>query len=144
MFCKYCGAKISDVAVICPSCGAMARENKNKKTWPIPVGIVSIVLSLPLFVIAPLAGLANATEQNGEISGTIALLMGMMLLSAGIVVMCLRGKPEKTAATTLYVAVVIAGLYGIFTGYPQFSVWVIPSTVCFAVCAISTWRNREY
>lgn len=143
MYCKNCGNQIADQAVICPKCGVQTGAHLRKKLWPIPVGIISMFLSLPLFVVAPLLGLSNTAEKNGEFSGTIALIIGIMLLSAGIVVICLRERAEKTAATTLYVFAMIAGLFGIFTGYPQFSVWVFPSIACFVVCAISTWRNRD-
>ena len=55
------------------------------KVWKLVSGILSIVLSVFVVLQSGAAGMVNAMEGNGEVSGTAGILVAVMLLVGGIV-----------------------------------------------------------
>lgn len=55
------------------------------KTWKLVSGIISIVLSVFVVFQSMIAGLANALEESGQVSGSAGLVVSMCMLCGGIV-----------------------------------------------------------
>ena len=75
------------------------------KTWKLVSGILSIVLFIFVSFQSCAAGMSNALEDNGELSGTAGLLVAILLLTGGIVSIVTRksnGKGGNIALIILY------------------------------------------
>ena len=55
------------------------------KTAKLVIGIVSIVLFVFIAFQSCAAGMSNALEANGEMSGTAGLITGILMMTAGII-----------------------------------------------------------
>ena len=92
------------------------------KTSKLVVGIISIVLSILVALQSCAAGLSNALESNGEVSGTAGVLLAISFLVAGIVAICTRnGGKGGYVSAGFYVffgliAMMMAGSYADLAG----------------------------
>ena len=55
------------------------------KTWKLVSGIISIVLSVFVVFQSMIAGLANALEESGQVSGSTGLVVSICMRCGGIV-----------------------------------------------------------
>ncbi len=88
------------------------------KTAKLVFGIISIVLSVLVLFQSCAAGLVDAVEASGGTGGSAGLLVGLLMLSGGIVNIVTR--KSKGGAIACVVMFGLAGLigvtmYGIFT-----------------------------
>lgn len=65
------------------------------KTWKLVSGIISIVLSVFVVFQSMIAGLANALEESGQVSGSAGLVVSMFMLCGGIVSIVSRKNNSK-------------------------------------------------
>ena len=150
MYCKKCGNQIDDAAIMCPSCGAPTdnykepkTEKPKAKTWPLVIGIISIVLFLFIMFQSCAAGVANTLEANGEGSGTIGFLVATMYLAGGIVLVATRRNPNRIASFILYLIAAILGL-GVEAGsFSDLEIWGGLALVVAVLCLVSTIRGRD-
>lgn len=106
MFCKKCGAELSDSAAMCPFCGEPAkdrvengREKKQEGKWVLGRTItsaLSIILSIFVSVQSFLVGLGNTLTQSGESSGLSGLFVAVIMFTAALTGLITR-KSEKGA-----------------------------------------------
>lgn len=91
MYCRYCGKKLKDGAVICTGCrrpvettGEMATAAKGEPwSFPMMAGLIVATLVLPFIgVIVGLVGLRNdARKVQGAILLTVAVFFGLFWLA---------------------------------------------------------------
>lgn len=83
------------------------------------------------------AGLSNALEENGEVSGTAGVLVAAFMLAGGIVSIATRKSEKNGGNIALIILFGLAALIG-FTNYGSFSDLAIWSGWCVinAVLAI--------
>lgn len=111
------------------------------KTSKLVVGIISIVLSILVALQSCTAGLSNALESNGEVSGTAGVLLAISFLVAGIVAICTRnGGKGGYVSTGFYVffgliAMMIAG------SYADLTIWAVLSIIFGIICAVATRKQ---
>lgn len=55
------------------------------KTWKLVAGIISIILFVVVSFQSCAAGVVNALEDNGGTSGSVGILVAILLLAGGIV-----------------------------------------------------------
>ena len=55
------------------------------KTWKLVSGILSIILFALVAFQSCAAGMSNALEENGEVSGSAGIIVAVLLLTGGIV-----------------------------------------------------------
>ena len=65
------------------------------KTWKLVSGIISIVLSVFVVFQSMMAGLANALEESGQVSGSAGLVVSICMLCGGIVSIVSRKNNSK-------------------------------------------------
>lgn len=112
------------------------------KTSKLVVGIISIVLSILVALQSCAAGLSNALESNGEVSGTAGILLAISFLVAGIIAICTRnGGKGGYVSTGFYVffgliALLMAG------SYADLTFWAVLSIIFGVVCAIATRKQQ--
>ena len=112
--------------------------------------LVSGILSCILFVLVAFqscaAGISNALESNGEVSGSAGILVAVFMLAGGIVSMATRKSVKKGGNIALIILFGLATLIG-FANYGSYSDLAIWSGWCLinavlAVVAIITGKKK--
>ncbi len=99
------------------------------KTWKLVSGILSIVLFIFVSFQSCAAGMSNALEDNGELSGTAGLLVAILLLTGGIVSIVTRKSNGKGGNIALIILYGLGTLIG-FAGHGSYSDLVIWAGWC--------------
>lgn len=104
------------------------------KTWRLIAGILSIVLCGIVLIQSCAAGLSNAIEENGEVSGSAGLIVAIGMLAGGIVSICTRkckGKGGSIALAIIFGIPFIIGIcnFGSFSDLAIWSVWCLINAV---------------
>ncbi|MBO4911501.1 MAG: hypothetical protein J5504_02155 [Butyrivibrio sp.] len=107
------------------------------KIWKLVSGILSIVLCLVVMMQSCAAGISNALEDNGEVSGSAGLLVAIFMLAGGIVSIATRKSEKNGGNIALIVLFGLAALVG-FANYGSYSDLAIWSGWCLinAVLAV--------
>ncbi|MDD6066321.1 MAG: hypothetical protein PUD04_07125 [Firmicutes bacterium] len=107
------------------------------KVWKLVSGILSMILFALVTFQSCAAGVANALEDNGEVSGSAGILVAVLMLAGGIVSVATRKSPKKGGNIALIVLFGLAALIG-FTNYGSYSDLAIWSGWCLinAVLAV--------
>ena len=95
------------------------------KIWKLVSGILSIVFSALVLLQSGMAGLSNALEDNGEISGSAGFLVAILMLVIGIVSIVIRKSKSKGGNIALIILSGLAAITG-FTmagSYSDLKVW---------------------
>ena len=111
------------------------------KTSKLVVGIISIVLSILVAFQSCAAGLSNALESNGEVSGSAGILLALSFLIAGIVAIFKRnGVKGGYVSTAFYV---VFGLIALLLAgsYADLTIWAVLSIIFGVICAITTKKQ---
>lgn len=114
------------------------------KTWKLVSGILCIVLSLFVVLQSCAAGISNAIEENGEVSGSAGLIVAIMLLSGGIVSIATR-KGGKGGNIALVVMFGLAALVG-FTlagSYGDLVIWAAWCLICAVLALVDLIRKPK-
>lgn len=116
------------------------------KIWKLVSGILSIILFVLVSFQSCAAGVANALEDNGEISGTAGILVAILMLAGGIVSIATRNSKGKGGNIALIVLFGLAALIG-FCNYGSYSDLAIWSGWCLlnailAVVAMLTGKKK--
>ena len=106
------------------------------KVWKLVSGILSMVLFILVAFQSCAAGVSNALENNGEVSGSAGLIVAVLMLAGGIVSVATR-KSEKMGGNILF------GFsnYGSFSDLMIWSVWCLLNAI-LAVVAIITGKKK--
>lgn len=109
------------------------------KTWKLVSGILSIVLFLVVAFQSCAAGVVDAIAGQGGTSGGAGILVGILMLSGGIVSISTRSSGKKGGDIALIVLYGLAALIG-FAGYgvcKDLVIWSIWCIVCAALALVS-------
>lgn len=120
------------------------REELKMKTWKLVSGILSIVLFAFVSFQSCAAGLSNALESNGEVSGSAGIIVAIMLLVGGIVSIVTR-KGSKGGNIALIVLFGIGALSG-FTmagSYADLNVWAGWCLICAVLAIVSLVKGNK-
>ncbi len=116
------------------------------KVWKLVSGILSMVLFILVAFQSCAAGLSNALENNGEVSGSAGLIVAVLMLAGGIVSVATRKSEKMGGNIALIILFGLAALLG-FSNYGSFSDLMIWSVWCLlnailAVVAIITGKKK--
>ncbi len=100
------------------------------RVWKLVSGILSIILFAVVMFQSCAAGVVNALEDNGGISGSVGVIVGILMLAGGIVSIATRNKTGKGHD--------IAG-YGNYSDLVIWSVWCLINAV---LAVVSIIKNR--
>lgn len=95
------------------------------KVWKLVSGILSIILFVLVSLQSCAAGVANALQDNGEISGSAGLLVAIFMLAGGIVSIATRNSEKKGGNIALIILFGLAALVGFanYGSYSDLAVW---------------------
>lgn len=107
------------------------------KTWKLVAGILSIILFVMVAFQSCAAGVVNALENEGGTSGSVGIMVAILMLAGGIVSIASRKSSGKGGNIALIILFGLASLIG-YAGHGNYSDLVIWSTWCLinAVLAI--------
>lgn len=107
------------------------------KTWKLVAGILSIILFIVVTFQSCAAGVVNAIENDGGISGSVGIMVAILMLAGGIVSIASRKSIGRGGNIALIVLFGLAALFG-YAGHGNYSDLVIWSTWCLinAVLAV--------
>ncbi len=114
-------------------------------TGRLVIGIISMVLFLIISLQSCAAGLSNALQSNGEISGSFGFLTAMVMLVGGIIGVVSR-KSTKKAAPITACAFYWFGFFLSRIGsgsYSDLRVWGIIAFAFGCVYLFSVLRNKK-
>ncbi len=117
------------------------------KVWKLVSGIISIILFVIVTFQSCAAGLSNALEANGEVSGTAGAMVAVFMLAGGIVSIATRNAKGKGGNIALLILFGLAALIG-FANYGSYSDLAIWSGWCLmnavlAVVAMITGKKKK-
>ena len=114
------------------------------RTWKLVAGILSIVLFFVVALQSCAAGVVNAMEANGGSSGSIGVVVALLMLTGGIVSIATRNAIGNGGNVALIILFALAAFIG-FAGYGNYSDLVIWSFWCLlnAILALVAFvKNR--
>ena len=116
------------------------------KVWKLVSGILSMVLFILVAFQSCAAGVSNALENNGEVSGSAGLIVAVLMLAGGIVSVATRKSEKMGGNIALIILFGLAALLG-FSNYGSLSDLMIWSVWCLlnailAVVAIITEKKK--
>ncbi|MCQ2536175.1 MAG: hypothetical protein MJ110_04300 [Lachnospiraceae bacterium] len=116
------------------------------KVWKLVSGILSCVLFVIVMFQSCAAGVVNALEDNGEVSGTAGFLVAVFMLAGGIVSMASRKSEKKGGNIALIILFGFAALigfanYGNYSDLAVWSFWCLINAV-LAIVSIITGKKK--
>lgn len=99
------------------------------KTWKLVAGILSIILFFVVTFQSCAAGVVNALENEGGTSGSVGVVVAIMILAGGIVSIATRKSDGKGGNIALIVLFGLAALFG-YAGHGNYSDLVVWATWC--------------
>lgn len=117
------------------------------KTWKLVSGIISIILSVFVVFQSMMAGLANALEESGQVSGSAGLIVSICMLCGGIVSIVSRKNNSKGTNIALLILFSLATLTGFVLAenysdlYRFWSAWCLINAVLAFISLRKGIRN---
>ena len=115
------------------------------KTWKLVSGILSMILFIVVAFQSCAAGMVNALEENGGSSGSVGLLVAILMLAGGIVSVATRKSQGKGGNIALIILFGLAALMG-FTGYGNYSdlvIWAFCCLVNAILAVVALIKNKK-
>ena len=115
------------------------------KTWKLVSGILSIVLFMFVMFQSCIAGISNALQENGEVSGSAGMIVAIMLLSGGIVSIATRDGTGRGGNIALIVLYGIGAFLG-FTlagSYADLVIWATWCLICAVLAMVSMFKEKK-
>ena len=118
------------------------------KVWKLVSGILSIILFVIVTFQSCAAGLSNALEANGEVSGTAGVMVAVLMLAGGIVSIASRkakGKGGNIALIVLFGLAALVGFanYGSYSDLAVWSGWCLINAVLAVVAILTGKKNNK-
>ena len=113
------------------------------KVWRLVSGILTIVFFLVVMFQSCAAGVANALEDSGGTSGSVGVIVGILMLAGGITSIATR-KGGRGGSIALIIIMGLAALIG-FAGHGNYKDLVIWSGWCLinAVLALISLLRKN-
>lgn len=107
------------------------------------IGIISIVLFFVVGFQSCAAGLGNALSNNGEVSGSAGIILGISMLIAGIIT--LVSKESKGLTITAIVFYILGGILGFANAgtFSDLKIWAAMDLIFAACLAIQMVKKSK-
>mgnify|MGYP004451403519 FL=1 len=117
------------------------------KTWKLVSGILSCILFVVVTFQSCAAGMVNALEANGQVSGSAGIIVAVLMLTGGIVSIAVRKSKKNGGNISLIILFGIAAVMGFskYGNYADLAIWsgwcLINAVLAFA--AIFTGKKNK-
>jgi uncharacterized membrane protein len=113
------------------------------KTWKLVSGILSIILFALVAFQSCAAGMSNALEENGEVSGSAGIIVAVLLLTGGIVSVATRKSSGKGGSIALIIIFGLAALVGfaMHGSYSDLTIWAGCCLINAVLAAAALFRG---
>ena len=111
------------------------------RVWKLVSGILSIILFAVVMFQSCAAGVVNALEDNGGISGSVGVIVGILMLAGGIVSIATRNKTGKGHDIALIVLFGLAAVFG-YGNYSDLVIWSVWCLINAVLAVVSMIKNR--
>lgn len=147
MYCQECGAEISRNAKMCPKCGNPVKYKGPFSVARLVIGIISLVLSIIIFVQSAATGIVNSIEPTDDVGGSAGLLVCILFIVSGIVAIVTRNSRSKAGSFVCFAFYLFAGLVGVSNSavYTDLEIWgalAIIFAVVFLIAGIKTKKVK--
>lgn len=115
------------------------------KIWKLVSGILSMILFVLVAVQSCAAGMVNALENNGGSSGSVGIIVGILMLTGGIVSVATRKSQGKGGNIALVILFGLAALVG-FAGYGNYSdlvIWAFWCLINAILAIVAMIKNKK-
>lgn len=115
------------------------------KVWKLVSGILSIVLVGFIIFQSCAAGVSNALEENGEVSGSAGVIVAILMLAGGIISIATRNSSGKGGNIALIIIFVLAAVFG-FTmagSYSDLRIWAGWCSICAFLALIAMLKGQK-
>lgn len=115
------------------------------KIWKLVSGILSMILFVLVAVQSCAAGMVNALENNGGSSGSVGIIVGILMLTGGIVSAATRKSQGKGGNIALVILFGLAALVG-FAGYGNYSdlvIWAFWCLINAILAIVAMIKNKK-
>ena len=114
------------------------------KTWKLVSGILSIIMFFMVAFQSCAAGISNALEENGEVSGSAGVIVAVMMLAGGIVSIATRkgGKGGNIALIVLYGIGALMG-FMLAGGYSDLKIWAAWCLICAVLAIVALVKTKK-
>lgn len=115
------------------------------KIWKLVSGILSMILFILVAVQSCAAGMVNALENNGGSSGSVGIIVGILMLTGGIVSVATRKSQGKGGNIALVILFGLAALVG-FAGYGNYSdlvIWAFWCLINAILAIVAMIKNKK-
>lgn len=115
------------------------------KIWKLVSGILSMILFILVAFQSCAAGMVNALENNGGSSGSVGILVGILMLAGGIVSVSTRKSQGNGGNIALIILFGLAALMG-FAGYGNYSdlvVWAFWCLINAILAIVAMIKNKK-
>lgn len=114
------------------------------KTWRLVAGILSIVFFVVVMFQSCAAGIVNSMEDSGGVSGSVGILVGILLLTGGIVSIAVRRNEGNGGSIALIIIFGLAALFGLLAhgNYTDLIIWGTWSGVNAILALVSIIRGK--
>jgi len=115
------------------------------KTLKLVLGILCIIFSVIITFQSLLAGLSNALQENGEVSGSAGIILSIAMLASGIVMLATRKSEGKGGAIASGIMLLLAGLLGLLLAgsYGDLNIWSGFAIIVAAVNLIPLFVKKK-
>ena len=112
------------------------------KVWKLVSGILSMVLFILVAFQSCAAGVSNALENNGEVSGSAGLIVAVLMLAGGIVSVATRKSEKMGGNLALIILFGLAALLG-FSNFRSDDLVCLVSAECNSGSCCDHHRKEE-
>lgn len=114
------------------------------KTWKLVSGILSIIMFFMVAFQSCAAGISNALEENGEVSGSAGVIVAVMMLAGGIVSIAMRkgGKGGNIAIIVLYGLGALFG-FALAGSFSDLNIWAFWCLICVVLAVVSLVKGNK-
>lgn len=115
------------------------------KIWKLVSGILSIVLFIFVVFQSCAAGVASALGNEDDVSGSVGIVVAILMLVGGVVSIVTRNSEKKGGNIALIILFGLAALFG-YVGYGIFTdliIWATWCLICAILAIVSTILNKR-
>lgn len=115
------------------------------KTWKLVAGILSMVLFMVVVFQSCAVGVSNALESSSDVSGSVGIIVAILMIAGGIVSVATRKSDSKGGNIALIILFGLAALLGFTSNgkYADLVVWAGWCLINAVIALIAVFKSKK-